>query len=136
MCCKGEGISPQYLACHFYVPGAHYTSADSLQAVVGKVFVSLLSPTAFTFAADLIGEYEGGGQGLRWGDLWADPYPLGAVLIMLALDAKLYAFLAWCALLEAHPFLCRFLPWMLHAHCTISFGMPTDIVGVRCCQSQ
>lgn len=70
---------------------------SSLQAVAGKVCVSLLSPTAFTFAADLIGAYEGGGQGLHWGDLWADPYPLGAVLIMLTIDAKLYALLAWCA---------------------------------------
>ncbi len=74
------------------------------QAVAGKVAVSLLAPTAFTFAADLVGEYEGGGQGLHWGNLWADPYPLGAVLLMLALDAKLYALLAWCALLHASSF--------------------------------
>ena len=69
----------------------------ALQALAGKVFVSLLAPTAFTFAADLIGEYEGGGRGLHWADVWADPYPLGAVLFMLALDAKLYAALGWCA---------------------------------------
>ena len=68
---------------------------------MGKVAVSLLAPTAFTFAADLIGEYEGGGKGLHWADVWTDPYPLGAILFMLALDAKLYAALAWCAF-KAH----------------------------------
>ena len=31
------------------------------QAMVGKVFVSLLSPTAFTFSADLYGEYQAAG---------------------------------------------------------------------------
>ena len=58
--------------------------------------VSLLSPSAFTFAADLIGQYEGSGVGLHWSDMWSDPLPLGAILFLLALDAKLYAGLAWC----------------------------------------
>ena len=66
-----------------------------LQAIAGKVAVSLLSPSAFTFAADLIGQYEGSGVGLHWSDMWSDPLPLGAILFLLALDAKLYAGLAW-----------------------------------------
>ena len=66
-----------------------------LQAIAGKVAVSLLSPSAFTFAADLIGQYEGAGVGLHWSDMWSDPLPLGAILFLLALDAKLYAGLAW-----------------------------------------
>lgn len=65
------------------------------QAIAGKVAVSLLSPSAFTFAADLIGQYEGSGVGLHWSDMWSDPLPLGAILFLLALDAKLYAGLAW-----------------------------------------
>ena len=66
-----------------------------VQAIAGKVAVSLLSPSAFTFAADLIGQYEGSGVGLHWSDMWSDPLPLGAILFLLALDAKLYAGLAW-----------------------------------------
>ncbi len=66
-----------------------------LQAIAGKVAVSLLSPSAFTFAADLIGQYEGSGVGLHWSDMWSDPLPLGAIIFLLALDAKLYAGLAW-----------------------------------------
>lgn len=66
-----------------------------VQAVAGKVFVSFLSPSAFTFAADLVGTYEGSGEGLHWSSLWADPFPLGAILILLAADAKIYAALAW-----------------------------------------
>lgn len=57
--------------------------------------MSLLSPSAFTFAADLIGQYEGAGVGLHWSDMWSDPLPLGAILFLLALDAKMYAGLAW-----------------------------------------
>ena len=60
--------------------------------------MSLLSPSAFTFAADLIGQYEGSGVGLHWSDMWSDPLPLGAILILLALDAKIYAGLAWWGL--------------------------------------
>jgi hypothetical protein len=65
------------------------------QAIVGKVFVSLLSPSAFTFAADLVGQYEGSGEGLHWSNLWSDPFPMGAILFMLAADVKLYSLLAW-----------------------------------------
>ena len=69
--------------------------SPGLQAIAGKVAVSLLSPSAFTFAADLIGQYEGSGVGLHWTDMWSDPLPLGAILFMLAIDAKIYAGLAW-----------------------------------------
>jgi hypothetical protein len=65
------------------------------QALVGKLMVSLLSPSAFTFATDLLAQYEGAGAGLSWGDVWDDPYPLGAIWIMLAVDTALYAVLAW-----------------------------------------
>ena len=80
----------------------------ALQAIVGKVFVSLLSPSAFTFAADLIGEYEGSGEGLQWSNLWSDPFPMGAILIMLATDAKLYSLLAWSG--SCNPSLLSFCP--------------------------
>ena len=73
------------------------------QALGGKFFVSLLSPTAFTFAADLFASYEGAGDGMTWGNLWEDSFPLGGVLIMLAVDAKLYCALAWYFDKVPHP---------------------------------
>lgn len=32
---------------------------------------------------------------MGWGDLWSDPYPLGAILFMMTLDIKLYATVGW-----------------------------------------
>ena len=61
-----------------------------------KLAASLLAPSAFTFAADLVGAAEGAGAGLTWRDLWAGPYPVGAALCMLLGDAALYSLLAWC----------------------------------------
>lgn len=71
--------------------------AGEPQAMGGKVFVSLLSPTAFTFAADLYASYEGGGSGMSWANVWDDPFPLGGIMIMLAVDSVLYCCLAWYA---------------------------------------
>ncbi len=71
-------------------------TAELLQAVAAKLAASLLAPSAFTFAADLVGAAEGAGAGLTWGDLWAGPYPVGAALCMMLGDAALYSVLAWC----------------------------------------
>ena len=60
-----------------------------------QVFCSFLSPSAFTFAADLFATYEGGGQGLGWSDVWVDAFPVGAIMIMLVWDTLLYSVLAW-----------------------------------------
>lgn len=68
----------------------------TLQAVGAKLAASLLAPTAFTFAADLVGGAEGAGAGLRWGDLWKGPFPVGASLSLMLVDAALYSALAWC----------------------------------------
>lgn len=65
------------------------------QALFGKGLVSLLSPSAFTFAADLFASYEGAGDGVGWGDLWEDSFPLGFILVMLTIDIKLYATAGW-----------------------------------------
>ena len=32
---------------------------------------------------------------MQWGDVWADSFPLGAIMIMLAADSLLYCGLAW-----------------------------------------
>ena len=71
-------------------------TGSTLQAVGPKLAASLLAPTAFTFAADLVGGAEGAGAGLRWGDLWKGPFPVGASLSLMLADAALYSALAWC----------------------------------------
>ena len=63
--------------------------------MAGKAAVALLSPSAFTFAADLFAAYETGGKGLGWGAVWDDSFPLGAVMLMLCVDTVLYFLLAW-----------------------------------------
>ena len=66
------------------------------QALVGKVFASLLAPTAFTFGADLLGQYEGASMGLSWADIFnGDAFPVGAVMLLLTCDVMLYSLLAW-----------------------------------------
>lgn len=65
------------------------------QALWGKATVGLLSPSAFTFAADLFAAYEAGGVGLGWNSLWDDAFPLGAVLLLLSADTVLYLALGW-----------------------------------------
>ncbi|KAK9829531.1 hypothetical protein WJX72_006343 [[Myrmecia] bisecta] len=61
------------------MPRYIFFRAEEQQAIGGKAAVSLLGPAAFTFAADLLAQYEGSGSGMGWGDLWADAYSLGAL---------------------------------------------------------
>ena len=68
----------------------HVACAGDPQAVGGKYGVSMLAPTAFTFFADLLAQYEGAGHGATWADAWADPFPIGAVLMLLVADTALY----------------------------------------------
>ena len=46
------------------------SSLGSTQAIAGKLLVSLLAPSAFSFSADLVASYEESGQGIQWGHLW------------------------------------------------------------------
>ena len=69
--------------------------SEENQALAGKAVVGLLSPSAFTFAADLFATYEGGGEGLGWGSVWEDDFPLGAVMLLLSADTIIYVMLAW-----------------------------------------
>ena len=58
--------------------------------MAGKYAVSLLAPTAFTFFADLVAQYEGAGRGAAWGDAWAGAFSIAAVLALLLADTLLY----------------------------------------------
>jgi len=72
-----------------------FIRTEENQALAWKTVIGLFSPSAFTFASDLFGTYEAGGQGLGWGDLWDDGFPIGAVMLLLYFDTLLYAALAW-----------------------------------------
>ena len=77
------------------LPRYAFFQTPSNYAIGRKTWAALAAPTAFTFGADLYGEYEGGGSRLGWGDLWEDDFSMGRVLIMLAADTALYGLLAW-----------------------------------------
>ncbi len=72
--------------------------AGEPQAIAGKYAVSLLAPTAFTFFADLLAQYEGVSSGATWADAFSDPLPIAAILFMLTLDIALYS--------ESSPYEC------------------------------
>jgi hypothetical protein len=55
-------------------------SAGEPQALYGKWFASLSAPTAFTFGADLLAQYESSGAGASWDTILADPFPMAAVI--------------------------------------------------------
>lgn len=57
--------------------------------------MSLLSPTAFTFGADFIADYEYAGVGAGWGNYNEGEYSLRTSITMMFLDAALYGVLAW-----------------------------------------
>ena len=97
----GQTLLSDLLLANDTMPGI----GSMLQAVGAKLAASLLAPTAFTFAADLVGGAEGAGAGLRWGDLWKGPFPVGASLSVMLVDAALYSALAWCV----HRPSCRWL---------------------------
>lgn len=56
---------------------------------------SLLSPTAFTFGADFIADYEYAGIGAGWGNFSDGEYSLQTSINMMLLDTVIYGLLAW-----------------------------------------
>lgn len=64
-------VMPRYV---FFKSGAP-------QALASKYAVCLLAPSAFTFGADLVAQYEDAGVGLQWSHVWDDPLPFGACMV-------------------------------------------------------
>lgn len=60
-----------------------------------KAFASLLSPTAFTFGADFIADYEYAEVGASWHNYKDGGYSLHTSITMMLLDACLYVGAAW-----------------------------------------
>lgn len=65
------------------------------QALEAKRAASVLSPTAFTFAADLLASREGAERGVTWATLYDDPLSMGELMGIMVGDAVLYTAMAW-----------------------------------------
>ncbi|XP_024118032.1 retinal-specific phospholipid-transporting ATPase ABCA4 [Oryzias melastigma] len=65
-----------------------------------KLAASLLSPVAFGFGTEYLSRYEEQGLGLQWNNIQTSPlekdsYSFSTSILMMTLDAVLYAVLAW-----------------------------------------
>ncbi|XP_008589246.1 PREDICTED: ATP-binding cassette sub-family A member 12 [Galeopterus variegatus] len=75
------------------------TVEDELSYVV-KVFMSLLSPTAFSYASQYIARYEEQGIGLQWDNMYSSPVQddttsFGWLCCLILADSFIYFLIAW-----------------------------------------
>ncbi|KAM5228805.1 glucosylceramide transporter ABCA12 [Ctenodactylus gundi] len=75
------------------------TVEDELSYVV-KVFMSLLSPTAFSYASQYIARYEEQGIGLQWENMYSSPVQddttsFGWLCCLILADSFIYFLIAW-----------------------------------------
>lgn len=68
---------------------------ESTEDLSGKRIASILSPTAFSFGADVIADYEYAGVGVNWENMWDGDYTFATSILFMAFDTVLYAILAW-----------------------------------------
>jgi len=84
---------PRYAFYSYDATGGSDSTDDA--TVLRKTFCAILSPTAFTFGADLLVKYESAQRPLGWGNIDDDPFSMSRVLAFLLADFILYAILAW-----------------------------------------
>ena len=77
------------------MPRYIFFRAEDDEMFYTKMLASLFSPTAFTFAADRLAEFEGAGFGLSWDNLAEGEFSFGVCMFMMIVDFWLYGFLAW-----------------------------------------
>ncbi|KAM4836521.1 glucosylceramide transporter ABCA12 isoform 2-T2 [Thomomys bottae] len=75
------------------------TIEEELSYVI-KVFMSLLSPTAFSYASQYIARYEEQGVGLQWENMYSSPVrgdttSFGWLCCLILADAFIYFLIAW-----------------------------------------
>jgi hypothetical protein len=76
------------------MPRYAFLQTNSNEQVTSKVLASILSPTAFSFGADMIAQYEYTGVGLQFSNLGDGDFNFGICLFMLWIDFYIYGFLA------------------------------------------
>ena len=77
------------------LPRYIFYGTNRYEAASSKFYWSLLSPTAFTFGADFIADYEYAGVGASWSNYHEGTFSLASCLGMLIFDFFLYGILAW-----------------------------------------
>jgi hypothetical protein len=77
------------------LPRFIFFGSNRYEATTGKMWASLFPATAFTFAADIIGEYEYSQQGVQEWNAWEGSYSFNTALGLLSFDTTLYIFLGW-----------------------------------------
>ena len=68
---------------------------NQYEATTGKLWASLFPATAFTFAADIIADYEYAQQGIQAWNVQTGTYSYNTALGMLFVDTILYLVLGW-----------------------------------------
>lgn len=77
------------------MPRYAFLSSNENEQVVSKVFACLLSPTAFSFGADVVASLEYTGEGVQFNNMWDGDFSFGICLFMMFIDFYIYGFLAW-----------------------------------------
>eukprot|EP01041_Mallomonas_annulata_P006632 gene6631-13438_t len=77
------------------LPRFVFIATNDFEDEAGKFAASLLSPTAFSFGADIIAQYENAGIGVQFSNLSEGTYNFGSCIQFMLLDVFLYGFLAW-----------------------------------------
>jgi ATP-binding cassette subfamily A (ABC1) protein 12 len=78
-------ILPKYL----------FFGTNSNEAYNAKFGAAILSPTAFSFGADILSSYEYAGIGVQFNNMNENTFSMYSVLSVMVFDIFLYGFLAW-----------------------------------------
>lgn len=77
------------------LPRFIFFTTNRYEQQASKYAASLLSPTAFSFGADILADYEYSGVGVQWYNINDGYYNFAGCLRLLFVDFFLYGFLAW-----------------------------------------
>lgn len=89
------------------LPRFIFLGTNRYESATAKYFASLLSPTAFSFGADILAGYEYAGIGVQLSNMNEGEYNFAGCLNMMLFDFFLYAVLAW------------YLDQVRNRHCTL-----------------
>merc|ERR1711991_24449 len=86
--------APVVLFC-FILPRFAFVGTNAYEGATYKYIACLLSPTAFSFGAQIISDYEYADVGVNYVNITNGDFSMLGVLQMLLLDIFIYALLAW-----------------------------------------
>jgi hypothetical protein len=77
------------------LPKYIFFGSTANEATNAKYGASLLSPTAFTFGADILAAYEYSSTGVQFSNINDNEFSMSSIFQMMILDIFIYGFLAW-----------------------------------------